>query len=158
MCRLGSLGRAWCNKKIAGGCRMNALFYALLHELVKFQYQFYNSKRKNKASIKPTIEPSLKVILFVMSTNQKKMPFQSCSSWYLGRCLSYCSRIFKLSDIIIDDVLILSDLVGFLCIFAFFCNFTFHSTLGIVTKKLCNKNMIFKQSMIKIRPFYNIVP
>ena len=86
-----------------------------------------------------------------------RMPFQSCSSWYLD-VKSYCSRIFKLFDVIIDDVLILSDLVGFLCIFAFFfCNFTFHSTLGIVTKKLCNKNMIFKQSMtMKIRPFYNI--
>jgi hypothetical protein len=63
------LGRAWCNKKIAGGCRMNALFYALLHELVKFQYQFYNSKRKNKASIKPTEEPILKVF-FVRHVNK----------------------------------------------------------------------------------------
>ena len=36
---------------------------------------------------------------------------------------SYCRRIFKLFDVIIDDVLILSDLVGFLCIFAFFLQF-----------------------------------
>ena len=119
LCRLGSLGRAWCNKKIAGGCRMNALFYALLHELVKFQYQFYNSKRKNKASIKPTEEPILKVFFVRQQIKQKWMPFQSCSSWYLD-VKTYCRRIFKLFDVIIDDVLILSDLVGFLCIFAFF--------------------------------------
>ena len=61
---------------------MNALFYALLHELVKFQHEFYNSKRKNKASIKPTEGPSLKVFFSsCQQIKQKKLNTYAALYW-----------------------------------------------------------------------------